>query len=514
MSDKQVDESRLRALRFDDDLEAKLKPFDPKDYACAASTQMNEALDGRARVAIWRPHDSIHSIEASCAFRRRHSRAQVSRNDLAKVMNVYSKHPDQYVMHLLEKEQNLELAFRVMALQQFPFQYRPHYQDFGRVYAIFVKDDPLARTADLLTSRFGVTPFSWLAVAFAVGALVIDRRPPIFKLAQITNFEEWELDAQEILACIELSSRSVEVIGEQFHQDREELEKPFLRGLIQSGFLQRPIIRFDSELYLAPLPALMFRQAGEGLIRFCRQFDPVFGEEIGKSFEQYVDVVIRTTRAASAVFGADEVAEHSPGRSCDFVVETPDCVVLIECKAVSLAARILTEKSLRQDGSTTQIVEGIDQVVSTAEAIQSGRLSRLIQDDGRPILPIVLTYGEIPMVNAQWYRDRIIRPGLDQKGLTEDRISKLFCQGPQVLSIEAFEMFVLVLEAKGMTFNELVDLKKKANYMEVGEWNTFLSNIVSGESIGPLGPPHEAMNEFFNRVVGSERVKKWQEGSE
>ncbi len=168
-----VDESRLLAMRFESDLEAAVKRYDPRKYACVASWKMRLALAKRDKMSIWRPHDLIHSIEACCAYHRRGRSDPITHDSIARVLNVYYQYSDQYVTHLLTKEQKLAMALRVMAAQQFPFQHQPHYRDFGRVYAVFVQNDPLPETTAWLRERFGITPFSWLAVSIGIMALVI-----------------------------------------------------------------------------------------------------------------------------------------------------------------------------------------------------------------------------------------------------------------------------------------------------------------------------------------------------
>src|SRR5947209_10790540 len=80
--------------KFYQELEAVLKRHQPIEYIPFAVSRLKEAVDDRKKgdFAKWiqTPHHKIfHSIEANCAFARKHNRDPVNLNRLFRVMNVY-----------------------------------------------------------------------------------------------------------------------------------------------------------------------------------------------------------------------------------------------------------------------------------------------------------------------------------------------------------------------------------------------------------------------------------------
>ncbi len=82
--------------------------------------------------------------------------------------------------------------------------------------------------------------------------------------------------------------------------------------------------------------------------------------------------------------------------------------MLLETKAVSFVKTSLTDKSILEDTSTRQIAKGVQQLYATAHDIRTGKLDYLKFDKSKPLLGIVVTLGEIPLVNLDWYFDTSI----------------------------------------------------------------------------------------------------------
>lgn len=503
-----IDQSKLKAMRFESELVDHLKRHHPWDYACAVSAKIDAALKRRVKPGQWRPHDLLHSIEANCASHRRNRRELVTEHRLAKVMNVYANHPDQYVEHLLSEEKKLHLAFRVMFAQQIPIQYQPNYLDLGRCYILYVKDDPLPETAEWLKAKHRLTPYEWFALASGILAMTMGHTPATATPQALRNFKGWKIGAEAIESFLRLSSRTPNEISGQYHREREEIEKPYLRGLIPSGFLRKPLMRFDST-YLAPLPSLVARYLADGIYEVCRQHAHVFGRELSVSFERYVASVLSLFNGCQRIIEADALESATPGRSCDFLLEFPDSIVLVECKATNFAARFLTDKSISQDNSTTKIVEATEQLVATARAILEGALGSILSSSHKPLIPIVVTYGGIPLVNSPWYRKEILAPRLQQKLEAFDDWPAPFHCSPQVFSIAVLEQFVLAQRAIGESVAAMIEKKQVRPYLSVGDWDVFLPTLVADKRTEQLPMAHEAIEEFFEGIAGRERFAQW-----
>lgn len=501
MDEKKVDLSRLNAIRFEEDLEAAVKRYDPADYAAEASKKLCAGLDGTAKISTWRPHHLIHSMEACCAYHRRGRADPVTRDSLAKVMNVYHEHSDPHVMHLLTEEQKLAMALRIMASQQFPFQYRPMYHDFARPFAIFVYNDPMPKTAQSFETKYGLHPRAWMELCYGIFALVQDRRPPIFQPSQLLPLNRWTED--QIESFVSLSTRTTEEIRDQYRTERAGLKKPYLSGLLRSGFIERPIMALGDDWYLVSHDGLMFRHAGDGLLRLCRDFDPPFGNEIGDSFERYVHAVLKKLDC-DTLLTSKQIEQLAPGRSCDFIAVRDDCLLLVECKAVSLAVQLLTEGVLRGDNSTTKIVDATKQLLATIAAIQDGSLDSLLDAIDKPIFGAVVTYGDIFMANSPWYRSDIIGWALQDRGVDVDELNVMFARPLQAFSIEVLEKFVLAADKHERRVVGLIEDKEDSDYVATGDWEMYLNRFLEGTRLSEMTPLREAMEAFYKEVLGKD----------
>lgn len=494
-------EARSAARRFHSSLEGQLKKYDAIPYVITASACIKEAMNGQKDKAQWRMHQLIHSIEAMCAYRRGHRSTIPDDRALAKVLNVYYEYDDPYTHYLLEVEQDLHLAFRTMATQQFPFQYRPHYRDIARAYSVFCKG--LDQTAQLFEKDYGLSIIDWFRVSVCCFALINSDLASVVTTKQAMSAAGWgepPIEPKAIHAFLKTTSRTIEETGLQFHADRDNLQRPYLYGLIQSGFISAPLLKCDLDTYVCPAPGLLFRNAADGLIKRCRKYDPVFGDEIGTAFETYVEAVLnqlpncRMTRP-------DKLQINNHQRACDFAVETNDAVLLFECKAVSETAHLMLESTIRNQNATTQINDGVDQIRDTARRSQDGSLGFDVA--GRRLFGFVVTYGYILFANSEWYRTKIL--GWDNSASESDLETVA-----NILSINDLELFVLVVASTELSAKQLIELKEAENYITSGDWETFLQQVIRDRNTNHvhLDVAQRDMEELFTSTMGDERYKQ------
>lgn len=491
-------EARCKARRFHNDLEDELKRYEPSSYIRAASTRISDALSDRMSMARWRPHDLIHSIEAMCAYRRGHRSVIADNRALARVMNVYHAHCDPYIHHVLSAEQDLHLAFRTMAVQQFPFQYQGHLRDIARAYSVFGKG--LGRTTAMFAADHGLSLLDWFRVSICCFAFLCDRRPPVFTLQQLQPAADWgvpSIGSAAITAFLRANSRTIEATGGQFRQDRDDLARPYLHGMIRSGFLDAPFLEYGPGEYVCPVPGLLFRNAADGVISRCRAYDPTFGAEAGPAFERYVQAVLAQLPSCT-IIRPDEIVGEAQ-QACDFAVETEDSVLLVECKAVSETTRFMLEKSIREQNSTTKVLEAVAQIRNTAELVANSSLG--IDQAGRPLLGLVVTYGEILCANSRWHRERILR-------WNDSSVTFGLAGAPNILSIADLELFVLAAST-GTTPRQLIERKEAQEYTATGDWSTFLPPLLDSqtEAGSEIDAAQRDMEELFRLTIGDEQYQ-------
>ena len=505
-----LDESKLKVMRFESELEGALKRFDACQYALAASKQLKAALaNSETMYSRWRPHHLMHSIEACCAYHRRGRADAITTGRLARVMNVYHDHPDQYVDYLLAVEQKLGLPFRVMYAEQIRFQEKPRETDFGRCYLLFVKNSPLPETTKWLLAKYGLSPDDWFTVAVGATTLVVTNDVPIVRPDALEAYEGWNVTREAIDAFISLSSRTPEEVREQYHAERNAIDKWYLRGLVPSGFHKRPLLQAAESAYLAPLPSLLAHHLSSGLYELCRGYGP-FGRELGDSFENYVQSVLEILAPGRVIPPKDIENAVTGGKHCDFIADLPDANLLVECKATSMAVKILTEENIATDTATRMVVNGIDQHLSTAAAIRRGELDHLLTSKDKPLLGIVTTYGRIPMANIPWYRGLIEEKLREAVGLPDDW-PKPFEGWPQILHVADLEELVRAHRVLNESVLSIIATKESQDPHAVGDWDTYLPKVLAGHDVKPFPLTHNGTDEFFETIIPPEELGKWRQ---
>lgn len=221
----------------------------------------------------------------------------------------------------------------------------------------------------------------------------------------------------------------------------------------------------------------MFRHVIEGLYRLMRGFDG-FSQEIGDAVESYVERLLTCYDNRVAFFGEQHLKPLASGKSCDFLLELANEIILLETKAVGFTKTVLTENSIKDDTSTRRVAEGVTQIYTTAHNLHAGRFDTLGIDKSKPLLGIVVTLGDIPLVNSDWYFDTFIMT------LANPKLSSPIFPSPN-LSLKPVAMTVRTLEQLVMLCNSLrtSPLKLHAEkgtfpILAVGDWDTYLSHKV------------------------------------
>ncbi len=458
-------------------------------------------------MARWPAHHLSHSIEAMCAYRRGHRDAVPDERAMIRVINVYHGYEDPYTNYVLSEEKDLHLAFRTMATQQFPFQYRPHYRDLARAYSVFGKG--LDRTAGQFASEYGLSILDWFRLPLCCFALLCDSTLPVVTTDQLLTAAGWGMPPIEdaaVKAFLRTASLDMQETGRLFREKRESLDKPYLHGLIRSQFMDVPLLEFANGSYVCPAPGFLFRNAADGLINRCRAYDPDFGAETGPAFEKFVKAVLGQL-PSSRISRPDELDLDEPQRACDFAVETDDAVLLIECKAVSETARLMIESTIRNQNATSKIQSALDQLRQTARLATESSLGFDVAD--RPIFGIVVTYGQILFANSQWHRERIL--SWDASSAGPDLALPV-----NILSIADLEQFILVVASTNLTARQLIEQKEAEEYIERGDWVTFLPSLLRDHRATylDLDVARRDMEELFRLTMGDDRYEEMMEKAE
>jgi hypothetical protein len=271
------------------------------------------------------------------------------------------------------------------------------------------------------------------------------------------------------LTCITPSEIRNDFLGHM----KEPLEFHFLNRYV---FVERPIMNLGGGNLVAPNPNFVMLNASEGLYRLSSETEG-FDTNFGKSFESYTEELLGCIDNKVNFVRNEELERLASGKSCDFLLEFEDHLLLIECKATSLTVNKLTENAILNNNSTVKIAQGIVQIYATAQDICRGVFDALNVENKKPILGMVVTFGEIPLVNTDWYNAFI------WKRREEELKSPIYpnekVKGkPVVVSISTLEEVVIYLNSSGVSFAELYR-EKESLPPNSGDWDAFMSSKLS-----------------------------------
>jgi hypothetical protein len=473
-------QSAMAMRRFYEELDRFLKRHRPDDYAPFAAERlwqtMAEMDEGDPRkFSQTPPHRILHSIEANCAYWRRQNHDPVDLACLGRAMKVYHDHLDPLQMGILEDcekgKADIQNFFLVMWREQMELQYRHSLEDVARVWQLFVAGDPIPTVSEWFAHTYGLSIAEWMQLCFVCQAAAKKSRGGYFPRSTVAAFRPFEGKSGAVDAFFQHSSLKPEEVSRRFRENRQRVAPQF-HSLIRSVFLEYPLLDFGQQRLLAPHPQLLLRHSGEGLYRLAAS-SPAFGKEFGKSFQRYVGMVLGHHCGQQALYSDQRLQEICRGRHCDFLLALADEIWLVECKATTLTAQILMENAVLNNGSTEKVADGMVQLYCTASDIHNGVFKELALGEGKPLWGIVVTFGELPLANSDWYYNLFVRrAGNDLAPPIYP--SNALPQNPIVLSVHVLEQLVAYINAAGTSLRDLYNDKRQQRYVDVGDWDTYL----------------------------------------
>jgi hypothetical protein len=373
----------------------------------------------------------------------------------------------------------VDLFFRVMHREQMEIQHSYSQDELARNQELFVANDPMPKLANEFLLKYGLSFDAWIRSSFFASVATTTRESSLFHQRVLSECRFHDISNEQVDAYLRHSSMSSPQIGERFRMLRAGI-KPQFHGLIRSAFLAKPLMCFEGDSYLAPHPPLLLRHSGHGLYAAIKQL-PSFGDEFGRSVQRYVGKLLASAQTNQLAFGNTEMEALSPGKSCDFLVEFSDTILLVESKATSFVAERLVENAILNDGSTAKIASGIEQLYTTAADLQSGCFDSLGVNRTKPVVGIVATFGDIPFVNSIWYRDNIIRKRAESKLAAPIYPTTGMPEWPLIMSLGTLELFIMNLNSFDTSISALVNEKKSEPYIRTGDWDQFLKRKLNAD---------------------------------
>lgn len=462
-------ELKMRELYYH--LEKSTKRHRPEVFIPYMSSLFRKSLENFNRTKI-PPHFILRSIEANCAFWKEGYDEQIDRNKMAKIINLYIDYDNPVLVNVIHK--NLDLTFLMMWREQVLVQKRPNSNYMARTWRLFVNNSWMKRIAKEFEAKYSVTMDDWFKLCFLCYVIAVNDTSSCINIESVESCDFITIDKRSIGPYLELTCTKPKEVKEKFLEHmKEPLEYHFLNKYI---FMERPILDLGNCRLIAPNPNFLMLNAGEGLYQLSSDIAG-FDTNFGKSFQSYTEELLGCIENKVNFIKSEELERLASGKSCDFLLEFEDHLLLIECKATSLTVNKLTENAILNNNSTVKIAEGIVQIYATAHDICRGIFGASHIENKKPIFGIVVTFGEIPLVNTDWYN------GFIWKRKEEELKSPIYpnekIKGrPIVVSISTLEEIASYINSSGVSFADLYE-EKASLPPHRGDWNAFMPSKIS-----------------------------------
>lgn len=486
--------AEAQAVEFFERVRARVRTMSPRILGQIVARILGAVKDGHMEMRYWPPHYLLHALEASCAHFREPYSKEISQDDLLKLMKVYVDYYDPISNYLLTDQQRLDLMLVAYSRAQFPVQGRVDLHFFGRTASLF---DParLPRCDRILRQRLGFSIRDWQRFCLAVMSSAADEsRGHVLGEGYLDSLPDDVFPRSVRRSMFRSLSRSPEEVGAGFMERRSK--RLFHDILIPTQFRERPLLEIRPQVHVVVSPDWVAERCGEGVRELLDGLDhATLSNELGASFESYVEKTIREAPGVIRVIPERELRSAASGRICDFLVETQEAILLVECKVGRQSVIEVSEEAVYQT-DTRRLADATNQLAETAISLQDAEVRRAINLElwARPILPMVITSDPFYGANGRRYRELLDRRLGEMRRQPWNRSVAPY---PEILPVADFEL--LVVAARRADLGRLVLDKQAAADDVLGDWHPFLGQKVQeGECIERLA---DEGNQFFRDLL-------------
>ncbi|MCF7955694.1 MAG: hypothetical protein K9M75_07835 [Phycisphaerae bacterium] len=477
----------------------KLKRYKPHKYMTSIAGRLCECKKDLKKFGQTPPHYLLHSIEANCAFHKSFYDENLNWKKIGQIMNSYVNifGDNAFLLHTIHE--NIDRFFLMMSRQQFELQNTASISSISRAWSLFVNNKHTTSLGFEFNKKFGISFEQWFQMAFLSYVLANNSTKFLFDKKKFFTCTFYDITNEMMDAFFKLTSVSIKQIKENYFDTRKEID-PAYHFLIRSLFLRKPIINLGNGEMISPNPDLILTNSSVNLHKLVSSI-PGHHASISDSFESYVQNLLDCLNNKEKIVSSDELEmiakKATGGKSCDYLIETDDSIILIECKATTFSARMFTDNAILKNNSTTKIAQALVQLYTTANDIYNGVFEDNGIDKNKPVIGIVVTLGEIPLVNSEWYFNNFILERANSKLKSPIFPSINMDRQPISMSIESFEKLITISNNTLTSILEIYDKKKNEGYAVHGDWNTYLK-IKEGYELLPVVTENE--KHFFRSM--------------
>ena len=494
-------------------LDILLQRYVPIDWAMMVGSELRRCNDDSKTLARCPPHQALRSLEAVCAYANGQNNLILTPERFYAVIHAYMGHNDPVYLALAGTD--LIHWLIVVDREQIALQTHPSPNEIAKLCLIF--SDPLGMRLSLAAfqKRFGMTPLQWMQVCYLAYAMFMGDPNSRRYARDVEKYATDTYGVPSLAPFLARSSWTPETLGGHYRQMLADTPVHF-HLFIRSAFLKYPIVDFGEGRLIAPVPSLIFRHMGVGLHAMFRELwerdrseDRDLSHEFTTSFARHVGRALASCNAKPNLLAEDVLLSND--KSCDFLLETSGSIVLVECKGVEFTRDRLTATAMQGDSSTMRIVEAGEQLSSTFSDLTNGRFDGRVAHHGKTLVSVVVTFGEVPYVNSDWYFRNVIYPRAEAEHMSPSTPTWGLPSRPFVMSSETLELFVMVLNTFGIEPHELVQEKDaKHGVPAIGEWKPFLKEKLNARKDDYQRPSYvtEAAESFDRTLIPADAIPR------
>lgn len=484
--------AELKMMEFYDSLERKVKRHRPEIFIPYMANLFRESLENFYRTKV-PPHFILRSIEANCAFWKEGYDEQINRNRMAKIINLYIGYDNPVLINAIHT--NLDITYLMMHREQIIVQTKPTSGFIARTWMLFVNNPSMKTIKKRFEDKYSLSIDDWFKLCYLCYAIAISDNYGWINIKSVESCSFIRIENESINPFLELTSITIDEIKEQFFDNiaKIPLEFHFLNKYI---FLDRPIIHFSNQKLISPNPNFILLNAAEGLYKLASKLEG-FDKSFGKSFQSYIEEILSYLENTISFIKSNKLENLTSGKSCDFLLEFENHILLIECKGTSLTTKVISENAILNNNSTSKIVEGMSQIYSTAQDLANGTLNSLGIDNNKIVIGVIVTFGDIPLVNTDWYHSIVMKRG--ENKIPQSLYPNVKIHGrPIIISVSTLESIINYLNSTDSSFIELYDEKASLPPYK-GDWDAFIRSKTSElkDKIQQLHLVNEQINHFL-----------------
>lgn len=304
-----------------------------------------------------------------------------------------------------------------IAYVQLPFQFSPM-ESLTRSLCLYGADPRFGEAVfgeDETRDMLGTTLARFLYLGFAMYASAVSRGGRVSRSELLS-------DSYAPIFAPDSAQDGLDVIDRWLAAPADELASAGREMTSDPGdvrgfnpLFERPIVAIADE-YVVPCPAaLLQRLSPQGLHFIFRdalqsEANPskafrAFTKRLGGRFEDYIGEQLGLLGHATV---RSEIPYDGGKLSVDYIVETPEVVVLVEAKAIAPMLDTRAGRFSEDSQDATKLQKACDQIANTAELLEQGR-DGFPSLDGRPMRGLVVTRDPYYWVGTPFFDD-IVRP--------------------------------------------------------------------------------------------------------